>query len=65
MMDDVAERLIMRRDTHIDSLLERLKEPRVRQVIEPVITGDPEKVLHPREPAAPSVLDVTARHKAG
>ena len=31
--------MILRRVTHIDSLLERLKEERVRQVIEPVITG--------------------------
>jgi hypothetical protein len=28
-----------RRDTHIDSLLERLKEPRVQQVIEPMLYG--------------------------
>jgi hypothetical protein len=31
--------LILRRDTHIDSLLERLKEDRVRRVVEPVILG--------------------------
>jgi hypothetical protein len=31
--------IILRRDTHIDSLLERLKEPRVREVIEPMILG--------------------------
>jgi hypothetical protein len=40
LMDEVAEILILRRDTHLDSLLERLKEDRVRSVIEPVITGD-------------------------
>ncbi|MEM6320042.1 MAG: AAA-like domain-containing protein [Bacteroidota bacterium] len=32
--------IIIRRDTHIDSLLERLKEERVRKVMEPVITGE-------------------------
>ncbi|MDR0667488.1 MAG: AAA-like domain-containing protein, partial [Prevotellaceae bacterium] len=32
--------LILRRDTHIDNLLERLKEERVRRVIEPMITGE-------------------------
>jgi type II secretory pathway predicted ATPase ExeA len=32
--------IILRRDTHIDSLLERLKEERVRKVIEPVILGE-------------------------
>jgi hypothetical protein len=31
--------LILRRDTHIDNLLERLKEARVRRVMEPVMLG--------------------------
>jgi hypothetical protein len=44
MIDEAAERIIMRRDTHIDSLLERLKEERVRRVVEPVILGDGEGV---------------------
>ncbi len=38
--DEAAERLIMRRDTHIDSLIERLREERVRRVVEPVLTGE-------------------------
>jgi len=33
------ERLILRRDTHIDSLIERLREARVRRVIEPILAG--------------------------
>ena len=37
--DEAAERLILRRDTHIDSLIERLREERVRRVVEPVLTG--------------------------
>ena len=32
--------IILRRDTHIDSLLERLKEERVRRVIEPMLSGE-------------------------
>ncbi|MDR3250259.1 MAG: ATP-binding protein, partial [Tannerella sp.] len=32
--------IIINRPTHIDSLLERLKEDRVRRIIEPVILGD-------------------------
>jgi hypothetical protein len=32
--------LILRRDTHIDSLLERLKEERVRKIMEPIIMGE-------------------------
>jgi hypothetical protein len=38
-IDRAAETLMKRRDTHIDSLLERLKEPRVRKVVEPVLFG--------------------------
>ncbi|MCP4663255.1 MAG: ATP-binding protein, partial [bacterium] len=37
------ETLIRRRDTHLDSLIDRLREDRVRKVIEPILTGsDPE-----------------------
>ncbi|MDR1612122.1 MAG: ATP-binding protein, partial [Planctomycetota bacterium] len=45
-IDGAAETLMMRRDTHIDSLLERLKEPRVRKVIEPMLSGG-EAVVDP------------------
>ena len=34
-----AENLIVRRDTHLDSLIDRLREPRVRRVIEPILAG--------------------------
>ena len=40
--DDIAtakEKIIRARGTHVDSLMERLKEPRVRRVVEPVILG--------------------------
>ena len=33
------EVLIVRQDTHLDSLAERLREPRVRQIIEPMLVG--------------------------
>ena len=33
------ETIICARGTHVDSLMERLKEPRVRRVVEPVILG--------------------------
>jgi len=39
MAKTAIQTIILRRDTHIDSLLERLKEGRVRKVIEPVIYG--------------------------
>lgn len=34
-----VERLIQQRGTHLDSLMERLKEERVRRIVEPVISG--------------------------
>jgi hypothetical protein len=40
LADEAIQTIILRRDTHIDSLLERLKEERVRRIIEPVLTGD-------------------------
>lgn len=39
-VDRAKEILIQRRDTHLDSLAERLREPRVRQIIEPMLAGD-------------------------
>jgi len=38
-VDTAKEKLILRRDTHLDSLAERLHEPRVRRIIEAVLTG--------------------------
>jgi len=41
-VDDIEtakETIIRRRDTHVDSLMERLREPRVRRVVEPIISG--------------------------
>jgi hypothetical protein len=40
MAKTAIQTIILRRDTHIDSLLERLKEERVRKVIEPMIAGN-------------------------
>jgi hypothetical protein len=39
IIEQAAENLIKRRDTHIDSLLERLKEPRVGRVMNAVFAG--------------------------
>ncbi|MBE9066950.1 hypothetical protein IQ260_09810 [Leptolyngbya cf. ectocarpi LEGE 11479] len=36
---DAKEILIQRQDTHLDSLAERLREDRVRAIIEPVLAG--------------------------
>ncbi len=39
-VDQAVQTLILRRDTHLDSLMERLKEERVQKIIEPVILGE-------------------------
>jgi hypothetical protein len=39
-VDEAGEILIRRQDTHLDSLIERLREPRVRAVIEPMLAGE-------------------------
>ena len=36
---DARERLILRRDTHLDQPVDKLREPRVRRVIEPLLSG--------------------------
>jgi len=40
IIERAKERLIERRDTHLDSLSERLHEERVRRVIQPILAGD-------------------------
>ena len=40
------EAIIRRRDTHVDSLMERMREPRVRRIVEPLISGDKSDVTY-------------------
>ena len=40
MAEEAAQRIILRRDTHIDSLLERFQEERVQKIIEPILCGE-------------------------
>jgi len=46
MIDEAKEQLILRRDTHLDQLVDKLSEERVRQIIEPILVGetDPENM---------------------
>ncbi len=39
-VDEAKEVLIRRQDTHLDSLVDRLREPRVRSILEPMLAGD-------------------------
>lgn len=38
-VDQAKEILVQRRDTHLDSLAERLQEPRIRRIIQPMLAG--------------------------
>jgi hypothetical protein len=38
-VDAAKELLLKRQDTHLDSLAERLREPRVRRILEPMLAG--------------------------
>ncbi len=42
MIDTAIENIIYRRDTHIDILIDKLKEPRVKRVIEPILANSDE-----------------------
>ena len=39
-MHEAKEKIIRERGTHLDSLMERMKEPRVRRIVEPVMLGE-------------------------
>ena len=47
MIDEAKEHLILRRDTHLDQLTDKLREPRVRRVIEPMLAGETAEDLPP------------------
>jgi hypothetical protein len=40
LLDEAKEALILRRETHLDQLADKLREPRVRRVIEPLLSGE-------------------------
>jgi hypothetical protein len=40
VIEKAKEILIQRRDTHLDSLIDRLRDPRIRRVIEPILAGE-------------------------
>ena len=39
LVDQAVQNIILRRETHIDSLLDKLKEPRVQKIVESIILG--------------------------
>ena len=53
-IDTAKERLILARATHLDSLLARLDEPRVRRVLEPMMAGDTVNPTRPSTTTSPT-----------
>ncbi|MEZ4731738.1 MAG: AAA-like domain-containing protein [Caldilineaceae bacterium] len=49
MVLEAKERLIMRRETHLDQLADKLREDRVKRVIEPILSGEGDPSLIPTD----------------
>lgn len=64
-LKQAKENLIRRNDTHLDSLTERLREPRIRAIIEPMLAGQPLGDV-PRDDREFAIdLGLLRRHPAG
>ena len=44
-IEEARQQMILARETHLDALAERLKDPKIRNVIEPIITGEMKPLL--------------------
>ena len=58
---EAQERLILRRDTHIDDLGHKLREERVRRVVEPILTGSVEPAFSDEDLAYARDLGLVAQ----
>jgi hypothetical protein len=56
LIETAKENLILRRDTHLDQLADKLTEPRVHRVIEPMLAGKAERRHSPED--AQYVIDL-------
>ena len=48
-IDEAQEQLIVRRETHLDQLADKLQEDRVRRVVEPLLSGGDEREFTARD----------------
>ena len=62
---EAQERLILRRDTHIDDLANKLREERVRRVVEPILTGADEQEWSTEDVAYVCDLGLVAQEPDG
>lgn len=49
LVNEARERIILRRETHLDQLADKLQEPRVRSVIEPILAGQTAPEILPED----------------
>ena len=61
-IDQAADNIMRRREVHLDSLMARLKEPRVRRLIEPMLSLSEEGGLAGGFQADPGTLDDDERY---
>ena len=62
---EAQERLILRRDTHIDDLANKLREERVRRVVEPILAGADEQAWSTEDVAYVCDLGLVAQEPDG
>ena len=62
---EAQERLILRHDTHIDDLAHKLREERVRRVVEPILTGADQQAWSTEDVAYVCDLGLVAQDAAG
>ena len=62
---EAQERLILRRDTHIDELANKLREERVRRVVEPILTGADQQAWSTEDVAYVCDLGLVAQEPDG
>ena len=62
---EAQERLILRRDTHIDDLAHKLREERVRRVVEPILTAASETACSDEDLAYVRDLGLVAKDADG
>ncbi len=49
-IQEARQQMIMARETHLDALAERLKDPKIKNVIQPIITGEADPKLAEGDP---------------
>ena len=57
-IEQAREQMIMARETHLDALAERLKDPRIHRVVQPILTGDTGSNLDPNHPDLILAMDL-------